>query len=117
MSGELMLVQRAWLQAARFLRRGFDTTDLAEASAAIERVGPGAHFMADPSTLARLRTGEFFESELFDMEGGPAGEGASMLMRARVAADQLVAAHRAPHDQGTGQALRRFFRQECAAAM
>jgi trimethylamine:corrinoid methyltransferase-like protein len=110
MSGEMMLVQTAWLAAARFLGQGMGA-DLKAALASLEERGPGGQFLDDPETLARLRTGEFFGHPLFDYEHGHQG-GRSMLERARDHADALVAAHRSPHPEAVQEGIRRFLREE-----
>jgi len=120
MSGEMMLVHRAWIQAARFLQAGLmvdepsvterDTVDAGLATA-IDRVGPGGHYLGDDMTLENLRTGEFFSSELFDYGEEP-GRGIPLLERAHQEAEELVAGFRAPLDEDIREDLERFFRDE-----
>lgn len=110
MSGEMMLVHRAWLQASRFVEAGIDTGDLREAGD-IDRVGPGGHYLGDETTLERLRSAEFFGSELFDYDGTQEG-GRSLLVRAHEQAEELVAGFSSSLDGERQEELRRFFRGE-----
>ena len=110
MSGEMMLVQTAWLNAARFLTAGINT-DAHLAVENIQRTGPGEHYMADDLTLELLRSDEFFSNELFDYgelhEGQPA-----MFERAHEQIEELTAGFECPHPEGVQEELRRFFRNE-----
>ena len=112
MSGEMMLVQTAWLKAARFLTAGLDT-DVHLAVENIRRTGPGGHYMADDLTMELLRSEEFFNNTLFDYgdlhEGQP-----SMLERAHRKAGEMTTGFECPHSGAVQEALRRFFRDECA---
>jgi len=111
MSGEMMLVHTAWLEAARFLTAGIDTdTHLSVEN--ILRTGPGGHYMEDELTIDLLRSDEFFNSELFDY--GDLHEGqSSMLERAHQKAEEMVAGFECPHPGDVQEELRRFFRDEC----
>ena len=111
MSAEMMLVQMAWLKAARFLTAGIDTdTHLGVEN--ILRTDPGGHYMTDDMTMDLLRSDEFFNSELFDYgdlhEGQP-----SMLERAHQKAGEMMAGFECPHPGEVQEELRRFFREEC----
>ncbi len=111
MSGEMMLVQTAWLEAARFLTAGLDT----ETHLAVENIictGPEGHYMADDLTMELLRSDEFFSSDLFDY--GDLHEGqSSMIERAHQKAGEMVAGFECPHSGAVQENLRRFFRDEC----
>jgi trimethylamine--corrinoid protein Co-methyltransferase len=110
MSGEMMLVQTAWLKVARFLGAGLDTqTHLGLES--IARVGPGGHFLADDLTLELLRSAEFFDDELFACEGP---EAEPMLARAHRRVEELAADFDSPLPGQVQEELRRFFREEYA---
>lgn len=110
MSAEMMLVQTAWLKAARFLDAGLDT-DTHLAMENILRTGPGEHYMTDGMTMDLLHSDEFFNSELFDYgdlhEGQP-----SMLERAHQKAEEMVAGFQCPHSGEVQEELQRFFRDE-----
>ena len=112
MSAEMMLVQTAWLKAARFLTAGIDT-DIHLAVENILRVGPGGHYMTDDLTLDLLRSDEFFDSELFDYGYLQEGQ-SSMLERAHWKAEEMVAGFECPHPGEVQEELRSFFRDECA---
>jgi len=110
MSGEMMLVHTAWLEAARFLTAGLDTgAHLAVES--IQRAGPGGYYMEDGLTLELLRSDEFFSSELFDYGGLHEGQ-PSMLERAHRKVGEMVAGFESPHSGEVQEELRRFFQEE-----
>lgn len=48
MSAEMMVIQEAWLAAARFLQRGIDTGADKLAIESICQAGPGGHLLTDP---------------------------------------------------------------------
>lgn len=112
MSGEMMLLQSAWLRAARFLARGLDTQAHLGLDS-IRRAGPGRHYLDDAMTLELLRADEFFDDPLLDY-GDVNGGQPTMLERARQAADELVAHSVSPRSAAVQEALRRFFHDECA---
>lgn len=110
MSGEMMVVQTAWLEAARFLGADLDTeTHLGLAS--IEARGPGVHYLEDDLTLEVMRGEEFFTNELF---GYGEEESAPLLERAHERAEALAAERPCPLPGKTQEALRRFFADERA---
>ncbi len=108
MSAEMMIIQQGYLEAARFLRRGMDTDDLRLGVESIKRVGPGGQFITDDLTLALLRSGEFFWSDIFDFGGGHC-DGKSMLERAHDRVEELVAGYESPLPGDVQEALRRHF--------
>ena len=109
MSAEMMIIQTAYLEAARFLARGIDTSDLRLGVDSIKRVGPGGHFMTDDLTLALLRSGEFFSNDIFDFSGGYR-DSKSMLERAHERVEELVAGYESPVPGDVQEGLRRHFR-------
>ena len=110
MSAEMMLIQTAWLDAARFISSGVGT-EAPSAVESIHRTGPGGHFMGDDLTLENLRSEEFFDNQLFDhgeiLEGQP-----SILERAHQQAADLTADFECPHSGEVQEGLHRFFRDE-----
>lgn len=110
MSAEMMVIQAAWLRAARFLRAKLREPAEADKRALAQR-GPGGHFLEDNLTLARLRTDEFFDDRLFDYAGGHLGT-VPMLERARAETKRLVAGQRSPLPEDLVASLERFFRSE-----
>jgi len=95
MSAEMMVIQEAYLRAAQHLSRGINTDDSHLGLESIEREGPGGHFLTDELTLALLRSGEFFQSDIFDLSGGY-GEAVPMLERAHGRVEDLVAGFESP---------------------
>jgi trimethylamine---corrinoid protein Co-methyltransferase len=108
MSGEMMVIQDAWLRAARFLSRGIRTDGLRLGVKSIQEVGPGGQFLTDDLTLQFLRGDEFFKSEIFDFGGGYA-EGGSLLERAHDRVEELVAGYESPVPHDIQEDLRRCF--------
>ena len=111
MSGEMMLVHAAWLEAARFLDAGIEVEHLGVES--IERAGPGGHYLSDRMTVEQLRTPEFFSGDLFDYGGLHEGQ-PTMLERAHQQAGDLVAGFESPHSGQVQEELKRFFHDERA---
>lgn len=107
MSVEMMLIQTAWLEAAKFLQRGLDMETLERAVESIRRAGPGAYFLTDDFTLDRLHAGEFFENELFDHTGAH-GPHPSLLERAHAKAEALIGGFKSPVPEPIREDLRRY---------
>lgn len=110
MSGEMMVVQQAWLAAARFLAAGLDT-DARLGLDSLKARGPGVHYLEDELTLELMRGGEFFDHELFAYGEE---EGAPLLARAHQRAEALAADRPSPLPGAVQEALRRFFADERA---
>ena len=108
MSGEMMLVQTAWLQVAKFLGRGIRTDDFHLGLESVRRAGPGANYLMDDLTVELVRNDEFFHHPLFDYSC-EFGNGDSMLVRSHKMAEELVAAWRSPVSEKVQEAIRRFF--------
>ena len=108
MSAEMMVIQQAYLRAARHLARGIRTEEPRLGVASLQRVGPGGQFFDDDLTLDLMRTDEFFRDDVFDLSGGH-GPGKSLLERAHERVEQLVSQYesRVPGDIQEG--LRRYF--------
>lgn len=112
MSAETMLIQTAWLAAAKFLNKGINSDDLHLGVENIRRAGPGGEFLADDLTLKFMRGGEFFASELFDFSGENYERGAPLLERAHRKAEEMVAGFKSPVSEKVQEELRRYFRGE-----
>ena len=110
MSAEMMLIQIAWLEIAKFLGAGIDTSDLQAGLDSISRAGPGGHFLSDEFTLKRLRSGEFFSNDLLDVSGKE--DGTPLLQRAHERAQAMVEGFTSPVPESTREALRRYFREQ-----
>jgi trimethylamine--corrinoid protein Co-methyltransferase len=108
MSAEMMVIQIAWLEAARFLNRGIDTAALDQALDSITRVGPGGHYLADDLTLKMLRSDEFFDNELFD-HSESYGPHPSLLERAHQKVEEMVADFESPVPGKVQEDLKRYF--------
>jgi trimethylamine--corrinoid protein Co-methyltransferase len=110
MSAEMMVIQVAWLQAAKYLGRGIDTELLDASLESIRRIGPGGNFLSDELTVELLRSGEFFHSEMFDLSGQP--DGKSLLERAHERVEALTAGFGSPLPDKAQQALRDYFERQ-----
>ena len=110
MSAEMMVIQQAYLRAARHLARGIRTDEPLLGTASLARVGPGGQFLDDELTVDLMRSDEFFRNDVFDLSGGH-GDSRSMLERAHDRVEQLVAGYqsRVPGDIQDG--LQRHFKE------
>ena len=112
MSAEMMVIQEAWMHAARFLTDGIKTDDLHLGLDNIRQAGPGGNFMTDDLTLQFMGGGEFFANDLFDLS--PCGEESKgMLERAHDKVEELVAGFESPLPGDIQEDLRRYFHDEC----
>lgn len=103
-----LVIQQAYLRAARHVARGIRTDEPWLGTASLERVGPGGQFLDDELTLDLMRSDEFFRDDVFDLSGGH-GASKSLLERAHQRVEQLVDGYesRVPGDIQEG--LRRHF--------
>ena len=111
MSAEMMAVQISWLKAVEFLNRPIDEGALNAALESIKRVGPGGNFLADDLTLELLRSGEFFNNELFDYSGHH-GAHPSLLEQAHGKVEQMIAEFSSPVPEQLQEDLRRYFHNQ-----
>lgn len=110
MSAEMMVIQQAYLRAARHLARGIRTDEPLLGTASLERVGPGGQFLDDELTVDLMRSDEFFQDDVFDLSGGQ-GDGRPMLERAHDRVEQLVASYQSRVPGDIQEGLRRHFRE------
>ena len=108
MSAEMMVIQQAYLRAARHLARGIRTDEPLLGTASLERVGPGGQFLDDELTVDLMRSDEFFRDDVFDLSGGH-GDGKPLLERAHERVEQLVAGYRSRVPGDIQEGLRRHF--------
>jgi trimethylamine:corrinoid methyltransferase-like protein len=95
---EQVLVDVEIFRMAEFTRRGIDTHDDLWLEDVLSRVGPGGHFVAEPSTRGNVRGGEWFRPGLGvhdSLEGWTAAGRPSLYDEARRRADDLLASRRA----------------------
>jgi trimethylamine--corrinoid protein Co-methyltransferase len=112
MSAEMMVIQQAYLRAARHLARGMRTEEPWLGAACLERVGPGGQFLDDELTLDLMRSDEFFRDEVFDFSGGH-DHGKPLLERAHERVEQLVGQYESRVPGDIQEALRRHVAQLC----
>ena len=112
LSAEMMVIQQAWLEAARFLAKGINSDGRRLGLDNLEDAGPGANFLTDPLTLEFCRGGEFFENPIFDYAGQK-----SMLERAHERVEDLVAGYECPVPGEVQEGLARYFRGFCANSL
>lgn len=108
MSAEMMVIQQAYLRAARHIARGIRTEERLLGTASLQRVGPGGQFLDDDLTLELMRSDEFFRDDVFDLAGGH-GHGKSLLERAHQRVEQLVDGYRSRVPGDIQEGLRRHF--------
>lgn len=114
MSAEMMVIQNAWLAAARFLTRGMDCGLLDASLASIRNAGPGGNYLTDNLTLQLLRSEEFFQHDLFDFSGG-CEEGPSLLERAHERVLALTEGYVSRVPERVREELDRWFADHCPA--
>ena len=108
MSAEMMVIQTAWLETAKFLAHGIGTDDLRLGLENSRNAGPGGSFLLDDLTLRFLRGGEFFHNEVFDSTA-ESGNGKPMLERAHDKVEELVAGYRCPVPEKVREDIHRYF--------
>jgi len=113
MSGEMMVIQASWLQAARHLTRGLPDELFGTAVESIRRAGPGGNYLTDELTLALMRGHEFFADEVFDLSG--AEDGVSLLERAHARVDELVSSYSYEAPAHVARALDDWFEEQYRA--
>jgi trimethylamine--corrinoid protein Co-methyltransferase len=111
MSAEMMVIQSAWLEAAKFLNQGIDTDNLDSMVDCIKRAGPGGHYLTDDLTIEMLRTPEFFSNDLLDYSG-TYGPYPSLLERAHNKVEAMVADFESPVPEKVQEDLRGYFHDE-----
>ena len=111
MSAEMMIVQTAWIEAARHLCRGINFDEHRLGLDSIKTVGPGGAFLMDDLTMEFMRGGEFFDNDIFDLSGSD--NAASMLERAHARVEELTADAESPLPGQVQENLRRYFHDEC----
>lgn len=113
MPAEMMILQTAWLDAARYLARGLRTDQARLGLDSLRRAGPGGNFVDDGLTLKLLRAGELFANDLFDYSG-EFGAGPSMLERAHQKVEELTAGVQSPVPENIRNDVRAYFEKACA---
>ncbi len=92
-SYEQMVIDHEFLRAARRIAQGIDVTDKSMATEVIAEVRPGGSFLTVAHTLERLRSGEHFESSVYNAPGTAADE-RGMVQRAGERAADLLREHK-----------------------
>jgi len=95
---EQFVIDNEMLGMAMRAVRGIDVDDDTLALDAIDRVGPGGHYLADEHTLRYMRTEHYYPSDVFDRQGRDEWEadGATdAWLRAKNRARKILAEHEA----------------------
>ncbi len=93
---EQFVIDNEMLGLAMRAVRGVDVNEETLAVDAIDRVGPGGHYLADKHTLRYMRTEHYYPSEVFDRQGRDEWEadGATdAWLRAKERARMILASH------------------------
>ena len=97
LSSEMIVIQHAWLEAARRIRTGISMDHLEEGLADIEEVGVGGHFLISDLTLDQLYREAFFAHPLFDYNGKfVPDDGGSIWERASRRVEELTRDYSSP---------------------
>jgi trimethylamine--corrinoid protein Co-methyltransferase len=93
---EQFVIDNEMLGMAMRAVRGVEVNDDTLALTAIDRVGPGGHFLMDEHTLRYMRTEHYYPSDVFDRRGRELWEEAGATdawTRAKKAARRILAEH------------------------
>jgi trimethylamine--corrinoid protein Co-methyltransferase len=93
---EQFVIDNEMLGMAMRAVRGIEVDDDTLALDAIDRVGPGGHYLADAHTLRYMRTEHYYPSDVFDRQGRDEWEadgGSDAWSRARETAHRMLATH------------------------
>jgi trimethylamine:corrinoid methyltransferase-like protein len=105
----MMVIQQAYLRAARHLARGIRTDKPLLGTASLERVGPGGQFLDDELTVDLMRSDEFFRDDVFDLSGGH-GAGKPLVERAHERVEEWVSGYQSRVPGAIQEGLRRHFK-------
>lgn len=108
LSSEMIVIQSAWLDAAKYLSRGINMEYLEEGIESIKTQIQGGNFLIDDLTLKLLGSDEFFTSDLFDTSGGYELS-PSILEKAHIKVEELTADYKSPVPEKIQEDLRRYF--------
>ncbi len=109
MSGEMMCIESAWLQAARSLEAGIDTSGLEAGIDSLRRAGHGGRLPSDGHAVGQPREERF--SERFLLETSCSAEGAALTDRAAAYADRVVEGFVSPVPEDIAEGIRAYFRR------
>ena len=112
LSAETIVIQHAFLEAARYVQSGLSTRNLQEGLADIMAAGHGGHFLTDDLTLRQLHEQAFFANPLFDYSGAhTVGDrvSGSMWNRAGRQIKKLIQDYTSPVPGPTRDALQALF--------
>lgn len=108
LSSEMIVIQSAWLEVAKFLSRGINMEYLRQGIESIKTQKHGGNFMVDNLTMKILGSSEFFENDLFDISGGYE-HSVSMLEKAHQKVEELTEGYESPLPEKLQEDLKRYF--------
>jgi trimethylamine--corrinoid protein Co-methyltransferase len=112
LASETIVIQHAFLEAARYVQSGLSTRNLQEGLADIMAAGHDGHFLTDDLTLKQLHEQAFFANHLFDYSGENTVSGrmsGSMWSRASRHVAQMTQNYVSPVPDKIQEALRVLF--------
>lgn len=107
LSAEMIVIQGAWLDAARHLARGICLDELDRSADRIAQAGPGGNFLTDELTLEFMSGGQFFDHPLLDLSGS--ADGRPLLERAHERVEELARDFESPVPGTVAETIRRYF--------
>jgi trimethylamine:corrinoid methyltransferase-like protein len=113
LSSEFLMIQYAYLDAARYLKRGIPLDMLSDSVDSMAEQGPGGNFLMDGLTLRLMRGSPFYSSPMFDT-AGEAGKPKSILLRAHEAVLAAEESFRSPVPNDVREMITRHFNDICA---
>jgi len=108
LSVEMMAIQNAWLEEAKFLADGIKMDPVRLGFDNLATAGPGGHFLTDALTLEFCRGGEFFENSILDYEVDGKTE-KPMLARAHEYVEKTIGEYVCPVPGEIREGLIRYF--------
>ena len=108
LSSEMIVIQSAWFDAAKYLSHGINLNYLEEGIESIKKQVQGGNFLTDDLTMKLLGSDEFFSSDLFDTSGGYELS-PSILEKAHIKLEELTADYKSPVPEKIQEDLRRYF--------
>jgi trimethylamine:corrinoid methyltransferase-like protein len=108
LSSEMIIIQQAWFEVAKYLSSGITMEYLEEGIESIKTNINNGNFLTDDLTMKLLESDEFFKNDLFDISGGYELS-TSMLEKAHRKLEELTTEYKSPVPENIQENLRKYF--------